>query len=295
MLVAAIVTAAEPDGPKADGTTSIRWIRVAESVHRSEVPRNESLTDGEVERFVADGFVHLPSAFPREVAEAGRALLWATTGCDPDDPVTWTQPVVRLPGLADEPFRAAANTPRLLAAYNQLVGAGRWIPRAGLGTFPIRFPHPDDPGDDGWHVEGSYPDPVTDGFRLNLRSRGRALLMLFLFSDVGPDDAPTRIRVGSHLDVPSLLAPAGDDGVEFFALARHAVPASAHRPVVTATGAAGDVYLCHPFLVHAAQRHQGAQPRFMAQPPLDPVGELDLNRTHPSPVERAVLRGLART
>lgn len=46
------------------------------------------------------------------------------------------------------------------------------------------------------------------------------------------------------------------------------------------------------FLVHAAQRHRGAQPKFMAQPPLDPVGELDLDRIPPSPVERAVLRGL---
>ena len=267
---------------------------MAGSVHRSEVPCDEGLTDGEVERFVADGFVHLPSAFPRDVADAGRALLWAATGCDSGDPATWTRPVLRLPGFADEPFRAAANTPPLLAAYDRLVGADRWIPRAGLGTFPIRFPHPDDPGDDGWHVEASYSDPATGGFRLNLRSRGRALLMLFLFSDVGPHDAPTRIRVGSHLDVPPLLAPAGDDGVEFFALARQAVPASARRPVTTATGAAGDVYLCHPFLVHAAQRHRGTQPRFMAQPPLDPVDQLDLDRTHPSPVERAVLQGLGR-
>jgi hypothetical protein len=30
-----------------------------------------------------------------------------------------------------------------------------------------------------------------------------------LFSDVGEDDAPTRIRVGSHLDVPAALAAAG--------------------------------------------------------------------------------------
>lgn len=57
--------------------------------------------------------------------------------------------------------------------------------------------------------------PVPRGeYRLSLRSRGRALLMLFLFSDVSPDDAPTRIRVGSHLDVPMLLEPGGEDGRE---------------------------------------------------------------------------------
>ncbi|WP_243713205.1 phytanoyl-CoA dioxygenase family protein, partial [Actinomadura sp. 6K520] len=107
---------------------------------------------------------------------------------------------------------------------------------------------------------------------MNAASRGRALLMLFLFSDVGEDDAPTRIRAGSHLDVPPILAPAGDEGLPFMDLAAEAVPASEHRPVALATGQAGDVYLCHPFLVHAAQPHHGTEPRFMAQPPLLPSG-----------------------
>jgi hypothetical protein len=56
------------------------------------------------------------------------------------------------------------------------------------------------------------------------------------------------------------------------ALAKAAVPASEHRRVAYATGRAGDVYLCHPFLVHAAQPHRGTRPRFMAQPPLMPPG-----------------------
>ncbi|GAA3394320.1 phytanoyl-CoA dioxygenase family protein [Cryptosporangium minutisporangium] len=242
--------------------------------------------------FVRDGFVHVPGAFPRDVADAARALLWERTGCDPDDPTTWTRPVIRLDGYGDEPFRVAANTPTLHAAFDALVGAGRWRPRTGLGTFPIRFPHPDDPGDGGWHVEGSFGERT--GYRTNVVSRGRALLMLFLFSDVGADDAPTRIRVGSHLDVPPILAPAGDEGLDFMELAKQAVPASADRPVVHATGEAGDVYLCHPFLVHAAQPHTGRQPKFMAQPPLDPVGELVLDRPDGaySPVEQAVRLGL---
>jgi hypothetical protein len=118
--------------------------------------------------------------------------------------------------------------------------------------------------------------------------------MLFLFSDVGPDDAPTRIRVGSHLDVPALLADAGDEGRDWFALCQDAVPASAGRREVAATGEASDVYLCHPFLIHAAQRHHGQVPRFMAQPPLEPVGLLGLAGASPTPVEQAVLKGLGR-
>lgn len=91
--------------------------------------------------------------------------------------------------------------------------------------------------------------------------------MLFLFSDVGEDDAPTRIRVGSHRDVARLLAPEGDQGLSFLELAERldGLPA---RAEVSATGEAGTVYLCHPFLAHAATTHQGHSPRFMAQPPL---------------------------
>ncbi|MBR7834475.1 phytanoyl-CoA dioxygenase, partial [Actinospica durhamensis] len=206
--------------------------------------------------FVADGFVKIEQAFPARTAAQVRAVLWRETGCDPDDPATWTRPVIRLGGYGGGPFEAAANTPALLKAYDDLAGPGRWTPRTGLGTFPVRFPGQEPPGDDGWHIEGSFPgeDP-TDIFsaRVNLTSRGRALLMLFLFSEVGEHDAPTRIRIGSHLAVPPLLAPAGEAGLTMLEISRQAVAATEHLPVALATGHPGDVYLCHPFLVHAAQ------------------------------------------
>lgn len=41
--------------------------------------------------------------------------------------------------------------------------------------------------------------------------------------------------------------------------------------VALATGSAGDVHLCHLFLVHAAQAHRGRSPWFMAPPPLEPT------------------------
>lgn len=261
----------------------------------------EVLTDDEVERFVADGFVRVPEAFPRELAEECRAFLWRETGLDPEDPGTWNQPVVRLDGYADEPFQRAATTARLHGAFDQLVGAGRWVPRVGLGSFPIRFPHPDDPGDTGWHVDASYTPEGESGYWLNLRSRGRALLMLFLFSDVDADHGPTRIKVGSHLDVAAFLEPAGERGVEMFDFCQSMDAAgmldSPERRVALATGQTGDVYLCHPFLIHAAQPNRGTGARFIAQPPLVPVGLLELDRSDGSaysPVERAVRLGLGR-
>jgi hypothetical protein len=247
-------------------------------------------------RFIEDGFVRLTDAFPRQVADAARDIVWRDTGCSPADPTTWTRPVVRLGMYADEPFVAAANTPVLHAAFDRLVGSGRWLRRDSLGTFPVRFPSPDDPGDAGWHVDASfgYDDPDFMNWRVNVRSRGRALLMLFLFSDVGDDDAPTRIRAGSHVDIARVLAPAGEPGLSLRELAADGFAATAGRREVLATGEAGTVYLCHPFLVHAAQSHRGRQPRFLAQPPLLPAsaGGLDIARGE-APVERAITLALA--
>jgi hypothetical protein len=255
-----------------------------------------ALSPAQIAAFIRDGYARLDDAFPRDVAAAARAILWRDLGASPDDPSTWRAPVVRLGGYADPPFVAAASSPRLAAALDQLVGAGAYVPPRGLGTFPVRFPHGDEPTDAGWHIDVSFcaegDDPADFfGYRASVASRGRALLMLFLFSDVGPDDAPTRIRVGSHQDVARDLAPAGDAGLTLRQLAADGFASSAHRPVVTATGAAGTVYLCHPFLVHAAQAHRGTEPRFMGQPPLLPRRPFDLEAGR-SPVEQAIREAL---
>jgi hypothetical protein len=249
------------------------------------------LTVSQIEEFVAAGFVKLESAFPRDIGEQCRQELWRATGYEPDDPSTWAQPFVRVDFFATPPFREAANTPVLYEAFDQLVGAGRWTALTGLGTFPLRFPSPDAPADGGWHLEASFAGPQGEP-RVNLRSRGRALLMLFLFSEVGPDDAPTLVRVGSHLDVPKVLEPVGDDGMPWMELCEQVVPLSAGRPVERVTGSLGDTYLCHPFLVHSGSAHRGRTPRFMAQPPLRLVGDLDPFAGDPSPVEQAIRDGL---
>jgi len=249
----------------------------------------------DIRSFISNGFIRIDQAFSRTTAARGREILWQALKCDPFDRTTWTQAVVRLGNYSDPPFKEAANSPRLLTAFDQLVGVGRWFPREALGTFPVRFRSEDDPGDTGWHVDASYPPTAgeTDrnffNWRINIFSRGRALLMLFLFSDVSESDAPTRIRAGSHLDVAPLLASAGEEGLSFMDLARK-LDVSAHRPEALATGEAGTVYLCHPFLVHAGQRHRGTEPRFLAQPPLGLKEPFRIERDDNaySPAERAI-------
>ncbi|HEX7034429.1 MAG TPA: phytanoyl-CoA dioxygenase [Pseudomonadales bacterium] len=255
------------------------------------------LSGTQIERFVSDGFVRVDEAFPRDLADRCRDLLWTKVGCVRDDPSTWTKPVVWLTNCDERPFVQAANTTRLHRAMDQLVGPGRWIPRSSLGAFPVRFPASEDTGDTGWHVDVSFPGAGSDPndyqtWHVNVRSRGRALLMLFLFSDVGEHDAPTRIRVGSHRIVARLLEPVGEPGLRG---PRIDLAPTAGCAEALATGPAGTVYLCHPFLVHAAQINRGSQPRFLAQPCLFWRGGPDASAPADgcrAPVEEAIQSGL---
>ena len=217
--------------------------------------------------FARDGYVRIAGAVAPDIV--GECVLsigahLRARGVDLEDPATWTRPVVRIPCPEEPPFAAAGTSPALWQTYDVLLGPGRWVPRQGVGgTVPVRFPSDGDPGDAAWHIDGSYD--VDGQWFVNLRSRWRGLLALFLFTDVGPDDAPTELIVGSHMDVPPLLVPFGDAGVAFDT---GGLPASTfQRPRVFANGSAGDVFLCHPFMVHRATwPHRGNLPRIIAQP-----------------------------
>jgi len=249
-------------------------------------------SEKQIGQFIQDGFVRIDRAFSGQLAEEVRTILWQDMDGDPHDPATWARPVVWLGMYTQKPFVDAANTPVLHQAFDELVGPGRWVAPKAMGSFPVRFPSHEESGDDGWHVDASFPGTDPSNYfewRVNVRSKGRGLLMLFLFSDVSDVDAPTRIRVGSHRDVARLLQPAGEQGLSFVELAGklNHLP---DREDVLATGEAGTVYLCHPFLAHAAQRHQGSEPRFLAQPPLllsDELRPEDKTVRH-WPVEEAI-------
>lgn len=96
------------------------------------------------------------------------------------------------------------------------------------------------------------------------------------------------------MKVASVLGRAGDDGLEWSSL-DSLLPADAfERGIVPATGAAGDVYLCHPFLVHRASwPHRGRTPRIIAQPSVwlkEPYALVDPKAA--LPVEQAILYGV---
>lgn len=256
------------------------------------------LADAEVEEFIANGFVAVRAAFPADVAASCRDVIWqelAAQGVDRHDRLTWRSPVVRIPCPEGGPFVDAGTAPALWEAYDQLIGAGRWGRRRGVGgAIPVRFPSEDDPGDAGWHIDTTF---LADGdLWANVRTRERGLLALFLFTDVAEWDVPTRVLVGSHLDVAPVLEPAGDRGLTIRGVLAGLGPRVFERNVALVTGAAGDVYLCHPFVVHAASwPHRGDRPRMIAQPGVflkEPYALTDA--TGAPPVECAILRGLGR-
>ena len=250
------------------------------------------LSKTEIDGFIERGFLKVDGAFSSQLASMARDILWKDLPCDQHNRSTWTTPVIRLDYYTQEPFVRAINTPLLHQAFDQLVGKGRWFPRDRVGTFPVRFPSNKKANDTGWHADASFPG--EDGsWRINVTSKGRALMMLFLFSDIDVDDAPTRILVGSHLDIPMLLQPYGEEGLSFIELAQK-LTTTLERDIEMATGRAGTVYLCHPFLIHAAQDNLLGSPRFLAQPPLLPAEPLKLNRADHSysPVEIAIRNGL---
>jgi hypothetical protein len=207
------------------------------------------LSQAEVSTFLAEGYIALRAAVPAELVQACQDIIWAELaqrGIRRDEPATWAEPVVRINCPEGGPFPAAGTQPAVQDACDQLIGAGRWWRREGIGgTVPVRFPGADDPG---------------------MRA--------------GTSRAATRtVAAGSGGSMP---APGG---------------AGAHRPTALATGRAGDVFLCHPFLVHAASwPHLGRQPRIIAQPGVALHAEYALHERpgeQPPPVQRAILDSLA--
>jgi hypothetical protein len=246
----------------------------------------------EVDGFIRHGYVVIRGAVEGATVAACRELIWdalASRGVRRDNHMTWP-PLVEIDDLHADPFAAAGISPALVAAYDELIGPGRWSPPVDVGTAVVmRFPS-EDPANAGYHIEGSYSGP--GGYWVNVRSRARGLLALFLFTDVGADDAPTRLVCGSHLAVPEFLARYGEEGAradtDFWR------PSALCLPVAHATGSAGDVFLCHPFIVHTATwPHRGAGPRMIAQPAVHVADGFAVDGSDASPVAHAIAAGLA--
>ena len=278
----------------ADGATMIQGRRGSALTLGGRI--NTGMSTPSTEGFLENGFLVVRGAVApdvlRQCVDAIESEL-RKHDVEPQDPRTWTRPVVRFNCPEGPAFARAGGSPALWEMYDALLGPGRWVQRQGVGgTLPIRFPSTQDPGDAGWHIDGSYD--VDGQYWVNVHSRERGLLALFLFSDVTVCDAPTEIIVGSHLDVPRVLAPFGERGVWFGPVTGNLPASTFERPRTLAAGRAGDVFLCHPFLVHRATwPHLGTHPRMVAQPAIALCEPFRLQRAqYTCLVEQAIVAGL---
>ena len=88
-------------------------------------------------------------------------------GSRADDAASWPA-LAEIDHLTGEPFTATGTTPALTAAYDQLIGPGRWTRQVDPGrAVVVRFPS-EDRVNVGYHVEGSFSGP--GGHWANVRS-----------------------------------------------------------------------------------------------------------------------------
>jgi hypothetical protein len=184
----------------------------------------------------------------------------------------------------DLPTLIKAATPPVRAAFDTLAGENRWHLTANWG-FPTRFP--------GrcasvWHIDG-------DWFTHHVTSGEQVLTPIFLWDDVGVDDSPTLLGVGSHLAVARLLAAREPEGIPGEDIGR-VVHDNVHcDDLEQATGATGDVIICHPFLAHAINPAGPMRPRYISNVAVHGTGPLQITTNSASeltPVELAISNAL---
>ena len=254
--------------------------------------KNQILSAAQIEHFLARGFVKIEGAIERDVALNWGARGWARIGYDPDDATTWTKSPHHLPSRAS--FAVRENAPDADAAAAQLAGAD-WDNRDWDWGDGFIFNLGDASGarwqtpaqqQKGWHTDGDF-------FRHYLDSPEQALLTIVLWTDVAPHGGGTFLACDSVPLVARFLAdhPAGvaPNDLPFEALKNQC------RDFEEATGHAGDVFLMHPFLLHAASRNATRAQRIISNPVSHLSAPMNFNRPNPadfSVVERAILNGL---
>ncbi|KAL3671136.1 hypothetical protein V7S43_004318 [Phytophthora oleae] len=246
-----------------------------------------------IDSFIRDGFVLLPDAFSPSTAAKCRELIWTRLAQDgiTKDSSTWVERhgLPELYRAEDDPVWGEVMTPRLKQAMDQICGKDRWED-FGLGWWMITFPDQDEPpwGAAGkWHVDGA-------SYQHHVDSKESGLLLIFLFSDIGPGEGGTAVSAGSHKWIARLLEKNEPRGMKGGAVSYQARQFQ-RQQVVEVNGKAGDVMLVHPFLLHARSKNLGKKGvesvRIMCNPNVRLHRKMNLNRDDGdySPVEQAIV------
>jgi len=254
------------------------------------------LSESEIQKFKIEGFIKLESAFARKDALAVQDFIWGKlkdyVGVLREDRKTWQEEIAHIKEDYSNEILDACSTSKLNSVISQLISPNEWADantRTAWGWWPVNFSYGIDKEwtvpHEGWHWDGLK-------VKHSMTSPDMGLLLICLFSDVKHKGGATMLATGSHLLALNFLKNhpeiteltscvkkciAQYDWLQklttnYFETTQErnsyfidsSFPFKGTRlQVVEAIGNAGDVYLCHPYLFHAASYNHLQEPRFM--------------------------------
>lgn len=253
------------------------------------------ITSEDVEHFATYGFLKVSGALDESFCKVEAARAFTRLGYDPNDPETWAEGKIHMPTMDRWPVSRIA--PKAWAAICDLAGGSERIQGAddaawGNGFIlnfhfgadrPWQEPSAESPG---WHKDGDF-------FYHFLDSPEQGLLCAVYWSDVRHQGGGTYI-IADSVPVVAEFLNENREGIHPNDPRWKELPAKCHdfREVTANTG---DVYLLHPFMLHASSQNVIGVPRFMTNPPISLGAPMQFDRPDAedfSPIELAVLRGL---
>jgi ectoine hydroxylase-related dioxygenase (phytanoyl-CoA dioxygenase family) len=249
--------------------------------------------DQTVEHFRAHGWMRIPKSFSAGEAAAMREVVWCALekiGIQRDDPSTWTKErPEHLQHLKGDPVFRAVGAKCVLDMIEVLLEAQPYVLPKSWGAFFIGFPTTRDweiPRS-GWHCDAHYMSSLSPPAGVKIHT---------LFGDVGPRCGGTQFLSGSHRLVHKWFQqhpqPETRGADMRKSLQKHPYIRDLHTEndpekriarfmdsveevdgiplrVIENTGAAGDVILLHPLVLHVAAPNTGAVPRFLLSGSVD--------------------------
>ncbi|MBO9669100.1 MAG: phytanoyl-CoA dioxygenase family protein [Sphingobium sp.] len=238
--------------------------------------------------FREHGWMRVPQAFGAEAAAAMRDAVWAVlaeTGIERDRPETWTvERPAHLQRLKADPVFQAVGSRTLLAAIDAVLEGRAYDVPKNWGGFFIAFPTETRwaiPAS-GWHIDANYVSPLwpaggvkTFALLDDVALRGGGTLMVSGSHRLvhrwfaknpplpGVRSVDMRKRLLSHPYIGALHEAGDRDARIARFMDREEEHDGVALRVVETTGAAGDVILAHPLLMHVAAPNNTARPRFL--------------------------------
>ncbi|HEU4650365.1 MAG TPA: phytanoyl-CoA dioxygenase family protein [Croceibacterium sp.] len=243
--------------------------------------------DQSIEHFHEHGWMRVRGGISQATAAAMREAVWhllAESGVKRNRLETWTaERPSHMQRLKRHAAFAWSPSDGLSEVIARLLGRS-YDPPEHWGAPFIAFPRDERwsiPAK-GWHIDANYRSPLEPP---------RGVKTLALFGDVAPRAGATLVVAGSHRLVAKWFAeapppPEARSAELRRSLLAHPYIGDLHRPgdasariarflrreehedgltlyVAELIGRAGDVFVMHPLVMHAAAPNSGAEPRFM--------------------------------